>query len=152
MLLIARTERTGDVWSGQVAFPGGRKAAGDENLYETALRESNEEVGIGLVDDDLLGVLPVVYARAHRIGVLPFVFRLRTKVSILANREVAESFWVPLRFFEDVQPSQTVVDFEGKRAFADCYTFDSRVIWGLTFRIINHLIGRTTRPEDWHPI
>ena len=48
VLLIRRAERTGDPWSGQVAFPGGKKQEGDLTARDTAVRETMEEVGIDL--------------------------------------------------------------------------------------------------------
>jgi len=149
LLLIARTRREGDVWSGQVAFPGGRKAVNDDNLCQTALRETREEVGVSLSDHDLLGALPAVYTRTNGIGVLPFVFRLKTAVRLAPNYEVADSFWVPLHYFRDTQPVQAAVDLEGGHVLAECYMCEGRVIWGLTFRIINQLIGRRTNSTDW---
>ena len=50
LLLIRRTERRGDPWSGQIAFPGGHRAPGDRSFLETAMREASEEVGISLRD------------------------------------------------------------------------------------------------------
>jgi len=47
-LMIKRAEREGDPWSGQVAFPGGRRERQDRSLLETATRETKEEVGIDL--------------------------------------------------------------------------------------------------------
>ena len=49
LLLIRRRERSGDPWSGQIAFPGGHKATYDRTFLETSIREANEEVGILLL-------------------------------------------------------------------------------------------------------
>src|SRR5436190_24050571 len=46
LLFIKRAERAGDPWSGQIAFPGGRRQASDAALVDTARRESKEEVGL----------------------------------------------------------------------------------------------------------
>jgi 8-oxo-dGTP pyrophosphatase MutT (NUDIX family) len=47
-LLIRRAEKDEDPWSGQVAFPGGKRTEGDRSLRETAVREAWEEVGVDL--------------------------------------------------------------------------------------------------------
>src|SRR5262245_27327606 len=58
LLLIQRSERHGDPWSGHMAFPGGRQHPSDIDLFATAARETCEEVGIDLnVHGELLGHL-----------------------------------------------------------------------------------------------
>ena len=55
LLLIRRSERDRDPWSGQIAFPGGRRTPGDRSFLATAIREANEEVGIELTQHTVLG-------------------------------------------------------------------------------------------------
>src|SRR5262245_42493121 len=62
LFFILRAERSGDPWSGHVAFPGGRRDPRDKTLLETAIRETREEVGIELALDHLIGRLPDVPA------------------------------------------------------------------------------------------
>ncbi len=142
VLLIKRTERLGDPWSGQVAFPGGHKAPEERDFLETAVREANEEVGIELREHELLGHLPLVRAHTRRIHVVPYVFELKANVVIRPNEEVSESFWAPLSFLDKIKATKTQVEFEGGRMNVDAYIYDEHVIWGLTFRIINILLGR----------
>lgn len=52
MLYIRRTSRQSDRWSGHVAFPGGKREAGDESSSYTAMRETFEEVGIDLAEEE----------------------------------------------------------------------------------------------------
>jgi len=140
--MIKRTEREGDPWSGQMAFPGGHKAPGDQTFLETAVREAQEEVGIRLREHELLGVLPLVSARSRRVSVAPFVFQLKRDVLVRSNEEVAESFWVPLSRLERIEVSKTEVKVEEGNLNVDSYIYNGHAIWGLTFRIINILLGR----------
>src|SRR5262245_34151321 len=48
ILLIRRAERPTDLWSGHMAFPGGRRSPEDRDLLATAVRETEEEVGLDL--------------------------------------------------------------------------------------------------------
>src|SRR5215471_21768996 len=48
VLLIRRAQKTGDPWSGHMAFPGGRQDPSDLDLLHTAVRETQEEVGLEL--------------------------------------------------------------------------------------------------------
>jgi 8-oxo-dGTP pyrophosphatase MutT (NUDIX family) len=56
-LFIHRAVRAGDTWSGQIAFPGGRREPGDGDLLVTAIRETHEEIGVALTAAERLGVL-----------------------------------------------------------------------------------------------
>lgn len=143
ILFIKRTTRLGDPWSGQIAFPGGHKASIDRDFLETALREAREEVGIDLREHEFLGHLPIVSARSGRVQVAPYVFLLKSGVVVRVNEEIAENFWAPLGSLGDLQVTRTDVEVEEGKLNVDAYHFDGRVIWGLTFRIINILLNRS---------
>ncbi len=144
VLMIRRTEREGDPWSGQMAFPGGHKSPKDRDFLETAIREAREEVGIQLHKHELLGHLPPVPARSARVQVVPFVFQLKSTVTVRTNDEVSESFWVPLAELQKLEVSKRKVKAEEGVLTADAYVYNGRVIWGLTYRIINILLNRKT--------
>ncbi len=142
ILLIRRTERVGDPWSGQVAFPGGHKDHADRDLLATAIREAREEVGIDLQEHELLGQLPVMFSRTRQVPVASYVFQLKTDVAVQSNDEVAESFWVPLSTLNGITVSRSEVGVEEGKLDVEAYVYDGNVIWGLTFRIINMLLNR----------
>ena len=142
LLLIRRTERRGDPWSGQIAFPGGHIGPSDRSFLETAIREAKEEVGISLRRHVVLGALPLVYARSHRVRVAPFVFQLRTNVRTHPNMEVASTFWVPLNELANCKVAKSEVRVDEGQLTVDSYVYRENVIWGLTFRIINLLLGK----------
>ncbi len=144
--MIKRRERKGDPWSGQIAFPGGRKTATDQSLLETVFRETKEEVGIRLSKDEMLGVLPPLAGRSRRVVVTPYVFQLRHQVNVHPNYEVAETFWASLTQLKDIQSTKTEVNVEDGKLLADSYNCEGRVIWGLTFRIINTLLNKEQGP------
>jgi len=147
ILLIRRVERSGDPWSGQIGFPGGHKSPGDGGFLQTAMREAEEEVGVMLNQNQLLGALPLVITRSRRVQVVPFVFALRSEVTLRINREVAESFWVPLSDLMRLEAKKRSVhvvegDFE-----VNSYDYNGRVIWGLTFRILNLLLNKRSEED-----
>src|SRR5437867_5071185 len=100
-LFIHRAVRAGDTWSGQIAFPGGRREPTDADLRATAIRETREEVGVDLTAAEPLGVLDDMYPRTPvlpPVVVRPFVFGLVERPPITLNDgEVREAFWVPFR-------------------------------------------------------
>src|SRR6185436_466634 len=78
-LFIKRAEHPDDPWSGHVGLPGGRAESGDASLVHTAMRETEEEIGLSLaLDRDLLGALDETRATARMksvdMKIAPFVF------------------------------------------------------------------------------
>jgi 8-oxo-dGTP pyrophosphatase MutT (NUDIX family) len=101
LLFIQRATNPLDNWSGQIAFPGGKKDPTDATLLEACLREVQEEVGLVLSPESLLGSLDDLQARkkGHPLEfyVQPFVFFISEKPALFAcASEVADVFWVPL--------------------------------------------------------
>jgi len=143
ILLIKRQERVGDPWSGQIAFPGGHKSPSDGTLFDTAIRETSEEVGIELHRHVALGVLPLVYSQTRMVLVAPFVFQLNSDVAVRMNDEVAETFWVSLQELSTIRSTRSEVHVEAGTLDVDSYLLDGHVIWGLTFRIIRSLLNRS---------
>ena len=104
---MKRASRTGDPWSGNVAFPGGHRASTDADDAAAAVRECREEVGLDLDDSSsfqLLGRLDdrAVYARGRRRNdfvLCPFVYVQTTPITprlTLQASEVAGVRWVPV--------------------------------------------------------
>lgn len=141
-LFIKRSDRPGDPWSGQIAFPGGHRSTIDRSLRDTAIREANEEVGVCLSNHQMLGVLSPIRAHTRRILVAPFIFQLISNVSLKLNDEVTESFWIPLSLLSDLNVGKSNVEVEDGVLTVDAYTYEGRVIWGLTFRILNSLLAK----------
>jgi len=144
ILFIKRTEREGDPWSGQIAFPGGHRGSTDHALKETAIRETKEEVGVNLREHTCLGLLPPVSARTRKMVVVPFLFQLNTSINIRLNDEVAEFFWITLSDLATIRVSKSNVYTQDHKLLVDSYIYRNHVIWGLTFRIINALLDRKT--------
>ena len=86
--------------SGEVSFPGGMQEDIDQNLLETALRESNEEINLDPSNLIKLGALNFLLSR-HKIEVNPFVGYLEKNQDFQGNYEIDEIFNVPLSFLMD---------------------------------------------------
>ena len=83
--------------SGEVSFPGGKWEEGDSNLYETSLRESNEEINLNIDDVQYLGSLHYLVSK-HKIEVNPYIGLITKKQNFIDNAEIAHTFTVPLDF------------------------------------------------------
>lgn len=151
LLVIRRTERAGDPWSGHLALPGGRREPDDSDLLHTAIRETAEETGVVLdpvwwratLDD----VAPQT-ALLLPILVRPFVFRLPSRVDAASSSEVAVAQWVPLELF--AQPGvfrSLAVESRGQRVTAQGYQLDHGFLWGMTERMVTPLIRRWSALE-----
>jgi len=141
VLFIERTRREGDPWSGQVAFPGGRRTATDTTYLETAVREAREEVGVDLSNHELLGMLPHVTTISRRVTVAPFVFQLIRPVKVKLNAEVAEAFWISMNELQAVKPVERTVKMNDEKLRVRCFVLRGKIIWGLTYRIMQHLLN-----------
>lgn len=146
LLLIERTERSDDPWSGHVALPGGRRDPGDPDLLATAFRETREEVGVALDPaTQLLGELDEVQPGSRRLPPLvitPFVAAVEAGQRLdLDPLEVAAALWVPLGALRDgAAASEVVVPVEGTRVAFPALRYGDYRVWGLTHRILTRFL------------
>ena len=143
VLMIRRAESKGDPWSGQVAFPGGKKQEGDPSARATAVRETYEEVGIELEKTaDFLGYAEPMVTHTGTMEVVPAAFLLRDEVRVKPNEEVASHRWIKLD--EMLAPRSRSVyrlNREGVEIRMPAYSVGDYVVWGLTYRIVSTLAG-----------
>lgn len=146
-LLIRRGERAGDPWSGHMAFPGGRHEPHDPDLLATALRETREEVGLDLTTARTLGRLDDVETHLRGLVVRAYVFELAGDSAFadgpalaVPNAEVAEALWVPLSpMFRGERDTTFSYEHEGRAHRFPAYDVEGRVVWGLTYRMLQLL-------------
>lgn len=142
-LEVALTLRPSELPShgGQVSFPGGRVEEADGSRWDTALRESAEELGIRPEDVQRLGQLDD-YVTITSYHVTPCVGLLPSDVRFEPDeREVAEAFTVPLSTFLDPHNLRTIV---GRRTDIDerihFYLTKPHVVWGATAAMLTNLL------------
>ncbi|MDO8419655.1 MAG: CoA pyrophosphatase [Rubrivivax sp.] len=113
VLLTRRTEHLRD-HAGQVSFPGGRSEAGDADPAATALRETEEEVGLPRSRVEVIGQMPAYTTITHYV-VTPVVALVQPPFELaLDSFEVAEAFEVPLPFLMNpAHHRRHVFTFEG---------------------------------------
>ena len=137
------TQRAGslDTHGGEVAFPGGREDEGDGSITSTALRETEEEVGVARHQVEVIGELKPFVSKfglsvTSIVGVLPgnVVYRLNPD-------EIASVFEVPLEFFLKEKPIRLDdIDRHGEAYTVPAFEFDGYEIWGLTSLIIQEFL------------
>lgn len=119
---------------GQISFPGGAYQPGDENLLDTALRESFEEIGLWPSDVEVAGELDDLITMSN-FKVTPFVGFIPYPYSFHPSKhEVAEIIHVPLSMLLDERYCRREVHPTGIVGyFYDCRGY---IIWGVTARIL----------------
>ena len=144
-LFIHRAERAGDTWSGQIAFPGGRREPTDTDLRATAVRETREEIGVDLTAAEPLGVLDDMYPRTPvlpPVVVRPFVFGVAERPPITLSAEVQDAFWVAFRALAAPGAQREVtIHHRGVDRVLPAYVVENRTIWGMTERILTNLLS-----------
>lgn len=141
-LILTRRALTMNSHAGEVAFPGGKRDGSDRDLLHTALRESEEEIGLQPSRVEVLGPLAQVTSRAG-IGVSPWVGLVDPDVVLTPSpTELDSIFRVPLRFFVDTQPrNDHLVRWMGNEFLMPTWRHEGQVIWGLTAYIIVDLVN-----------
>ena len=145
LLMIKRADFAGDPWSGHIACPGGRMEPDDRDLAATAVRETREETGVDIqADGRLLGTLDELQPRSPQLPPLiirPYVALVRADVRIVASREVAAAFWVPLSALRAADAWGTgTVHVRGIARTVSVFRHGEHVVWGLTERVLRQLI------------
>ena len=134
-LTVLFTQRTAHLndHAGQVSFPGGRCEADDPSPVHTALRETEEEIGLDPARIEVLGLLPE-YRTGTGFTVTPVVGLVRPPFELnLDSFEVAEVFETPLAFLLDPANHQRhSMEIGGVRRHYYAMPYEGYFIWGAT--------------------
>jgi 8-oxo-dGTP pyrophosphatase MutT (NUDIX family) len=140
--LLTRRSETVPTHKGQVAFPGGGGEVG-EDAWETALRETSEELGLDPGRVVKLGELdeieaPSGYRIVPCVGAVPHPFQPRVN-----EAEIAEVFSLPLLAFSDLRViEERPVKFDDLEVMVRVYHVGRHRVWGVTARIVQSLMQR----------
>ncbi|WP_341363165.1 MULTISPECIES: CoA pyrophosphatase [Thalassospira] len=132
VILTRRTDHLSD-HAGQISFPGGRQEDHDNTLEETALRETEEEIGLSRAHIELVGRLDDYYT-VTGYRVTPVVGLITPPFDLAPDaHEVAEVFEVPLEFIVEPQNQKLqTVTFEGAKRRYFAIPYQEYYIWGAT--------------------
>lgn len=146
VLLTQRTEHLRD-HPGQISFPGGRVEVEDASPMHTALRETEEEIGLQRQHIDLLGYLPE-YRTGTGFCVTPVVALITPPFELQRDPfEVAEVFEVPLAFLLDPANHKLhSMYYRGALRHFHAMPYGDYFIWGATAGIIRVLSERLAAP------
>lgn len=158
-ILITRRTENVETHKGQYALPGGMRDEEDLSDQATALRETEEEMGIRPSDIEVMGALPSLWTPTG-FHVTPVVGLLRVpleKVAVVPNPEEIDIwFWCPvdqLRDKKNYRVEARSFTHEGKEVTVpvDVYQINDHRIWGVTGAMLKNFLGRLEAVEKRLP-
>lgn len=143
ILFTKRTELV-HYHKGEISFPGGGYHPDDISLQTTALRESQEEIGLLPADVTILGELDDMKTRHSNYIITPFVGKISPDYQFTSCAfEIAEIIVVPVDALLEptcrVSAPETMED--GEQVTAYVYNYKHHKITGATARILNQFLG-----------
>jgi len=140
--LIKRPEYNGH-HSGQVSFPGGKKEKSDLDLIQTAIRETEEEVGIAENQFELLGSLSELFIIASNFKVLPSIgFLSKEPIYRLEEKEVESILEVSLSQLKDERKRGIETMHFGQYTIHSPYfDVEGHMVWGATAMMLSEFLA-----------
>ncbi len=139
--LFTRRTEVVEHHKGQISFPGGVAEDEDANLWSTAVREAEEEIGIRAAGVQLLGALPKVvtvtdFEISPFVGAIPYPVDFRRQ-----EGEVAEILEIPVSYLLDPEVvEERPVKWKGRYVQTLVFHYRGHAIWGATARILSDLL------------
>jgi 8-oxo-dGTP pyrophosphatase MutT (NUDIX family) len=141
LILILRKTYNG-VHSAQVGFPGGKMEKEDKNIQATALRETEEEVGVAPDDISVLKKLTEIYIPPSNFFVQPFLgITMATPKFVPQEEEVEALIEVDLMDFMDDGNiiTKTLSTSYATNIEVPAFKFNGQIVWGATAMMLNEV-------------
>lgn len=136
-VLLVKRARHLNSHAGEVGLPGGMTEPFDKDLWHTALREAQEEVG--LAPSSVLQRRSLQHAFTRQgVEVAPFVAAWQQEHPLsLSADEIEAAFWLPVSFLQQDQRVRTdIFTRQAQEYWAPVYRFAGHIIWGFTARLL----------------
>ncbi len=145
ILLIKRAEHDNDPWSGDLGFPGGQIESTDPSPRAAAERETWEEIGLQLEEDNYLGQSDSLTGAYLSVHVSCFVYQVDISTEFKLNGEVVSLFWIPITTLLEPQRNQLLTFFyrgrDRQHPVIRLDEWSSRPLWGITYRLISNFLN-----------
>ena len=144
-ILMIKKPITMNHHGGEIAFPGGKISNEDYDLLDTAIRETNEETGITITREQIIGQLKPVTTLNSGFTILPFISILDKINGLIPNSEVEEFLEIPLipllqTLSNDTDPKHNSI----QEMYT--FTFENKVIWGASARMLKQITEKINKP------
>ena len=128
---------------GEIAFPGGKLNEDDNDLLETALRETEEEIGLSISREAVIAQLENVRTLNSGYTITPFVCILDNISNLKTNFEVESILNIPLiPFLQTLDDDRDPYHKSIQEMYT--FTFEDKIVWGASARILKNLRNRLT--------
>ncbi len=136
-ILIKRSNYEGK-HSGQIALPGGKYENSDHNTKNTAIREVYEELGINILENQIIGELNSIYIPISNFNVFPYVAFIDEPTITINKFEVEECIIYPI---SDLINPKSITNINLKinndTIKAPAFKIKNHEVWGATSMILN---------------
>lgn len=137
-IIMTKKPLTMQQHAGEISFPGGKIDSEDQDLLETAIRETREEIGLNIFRESIVGQLSPVQTRNSGFTIIPFIAVLNEIESLQPNSEVDEILHIPIfQLLETLKED----DNPEHRSLFEAYqlTFENKLIWGASARMLKQI-------------
>jgi 8-oxo-dGTP pyrophosphatase MutT (NUDIX family) len=152
-ILTLRPEYQG-FHSRQISFPGGKRENEDENNEATALRETNEEVGINSNKIELIGKLSDHYVYPSNFLIHPFIgIALEKPEFVPEKKEVEKIIEYPINQLikPDTKQKKKISLSNGFKILAPYYAIEDQIVWGATAMILSEFEYVLSKIKEFNP-
>ena len=123
---------------GEIAFPGGKISNEDDDLLDTAIRETLEETGIKVKRNEVIGQLKTVTTLNSGFTILPFICILDEIKNLTPNSEVDEFLEIPLISFLETLEDDSDPKHNSIQEMHEL-RFKNHIIWGASARMLKQI-------------
>ncbi len=139
---IVMTERpkTMNQHAGEISFPGGTWKEDDNDLLETALRETEEEIGLRVSRDQVIGQLRPVTTLNSGYTITPFVSLMNKVPKLTPNSEIEKILHIPMlplleTLENDIDPAHKLIQE------MYIFTYQNKIVWGASARMLKQMVN-----------
>ena len=127
--------------SAQISFPGGKIEESDLNLQETALRETEEEIGVFSSSIKIIRELTDVYIPPSNFLATPFLGFMEKKPKLILNYEVDSEIEVLVSDLLDENniTSVSLSTSYMKKVDVPCFKINNHIVWGATGMMLSEI-------------
>lgn len=148
-VVLTRRSDTVRYHKGEISFPGGVRHAEDADLLTTALRETEEELGIPPAAVEVMGALPPTETVVTGYVIVPYVGRLAVRPAMRPSAaEIADVLELDIGLLAKAERAAGGPDPMGRFTTWFQYDVEGQVVWGATGRIV-HSFLQALRAGGW---